>query len=189
MRNFLMIAAAAFTLPGVALAHTGHDEVSGLASGILHPITGADHLLAMLAVGLIAALCGGRMLWATPLTFVGAMLVGAGLGLLGMALPGVESWILASVVLLGLVAAVPRQHLPGSLLLAGTALFGLFHGYAHGAEAPATGSVAGYLIGFALATAALHGLGIVAGRQLPSMAARSAGLAIALSGVGLAALG
>ena len=54
MRNFLMIAAAAFTLPGVALAHTGHDEVSGLASGILHPITGADHLLAMLAVALSA---------------------------------------------------------------------------------------------------------------------------------------
>lgn len=89
MRNILMIAAT-FFVPGAALAHTGHDEVSGFASGILHPITGADHLLAMLAVGLIAALCGGRMLMAMPLAFVGAMLAGAGLGLGGMALPGVD---------------------------------------------------------------------------------------------------
>ncbi|NPD16741.1 HupE/UreJ family protein [Xinfangfangia sp. D13-10-4-6] len=185
----LALAAAAMTLPGAAFAHPGHTETSGLASGFLHPVTGPDHLLAMLAVGLIAALCGGRMLWALPVTFVGAMLAGAGPGLAGLALPGVEIWILGSVIVLGLLAAIPSTALPHSLLLAGTALFGLFHGYAHGAEAPTTGSLTGYLIGFTLATAALHGIGIMLGQRVSAKIARSAGAAIALAGAGLALIG
>lgn len=189
MRKLALATAAAMTLPGAAFAHPGHEEVSGLTSGLLHPVTGPDHLLAMVAVGLIAALCGGRMLAAMPATFVGAMLAGAGLGLAGVVLPGVEGWILGSVIVLGLVAVIPSARLPQNLLLAGTALFGMFHGYAHGTEAPAAGSITGYLIGFALATAALHGLGILIGQRVPEKVTRFAGAAIALSGASLAFIG
>lgn len=189
MRNLLTAVIAAISLPGAALAHSGHAQISGFASGLLHPVTGADHLLAMLAVGLIAALCGGRMLWAMPLGFVGAMLVGAGLGLARLQVTGAELWIGGSVIVLGLVAALPSQQMPRQLLLAATALFGLFHGYAHGIEAPAAGSVTGYLIGFTLATALLHGIGIAAGQRLPPLAIRSGGAAIMIAGTGLALIG
>lgn len=189
MRKLSLAASAAMILPGAAFAHSGHQEVSGFASGLLHPMTGTDHLLAMIAVGLIAAICGGRLLVAMPVAFVGAMLAGAGLGLAGVVLPGVEIWILGSVIVLGLVAAIPSDRLPHNLLLAGTALFGLFHGYAHGVEAPTAGSVTGYLVGFTLATAALHGIGIVIGRRVPAKVTRFAGAAIAVFGAGLALIG
>ncbi len=173
--------------PGRAFAHAGHEEASSLAAGLLHPVTGLDHLLAMVAVGLIAALSGGRMLWALPLAFVGAMLAGAGAGLMGWTLPGVEPMIAASVVVLGGAAALSAAS-AGPLLLAGAASFGFLHGFAHGLEAPHGGSVFGYLLGFTLATAALHGLGVLIGRQAPALAARAAGGAIALAGIGLTAL-
>lgn len=185
----LALTAAAMSLPGAAFAHPGHEQVSTFTSGLLHPVTGVDHLLAMMAVGLIAALVGGRMLWAMPAAFVGAMLAGAGLGLAGVTLPGVETWIIGSVIVLGLVAAMPSRHLPHSLLLVATGLFGLFHGYAHGAEAPVSGSIFGYLIGFTLTTAVLHGIGIAAGQRLPAVVTRGAGAAIALMGAGMVMLG
>lgn len=189
MRKFTMAATAAMILPGAAFAHTGHGDISGFSSGLLHPLTGADHLLAMVAVGLIAALCGGRMLCAMPLAFMGAMLAGAGFGLAQLALPGVEVWILGSVIVLGLVAAVQSPRLSQALVLAATAVFGMFHGLAHGAEAPVAGSVAGYLIGFTLATAALHGIGMALGHRLPVVVVRGAGAVIALAGTGLAVMG
>lgn len=185
----IALTAMATALPGAALAHSGHAEVSGFASGLMHPVLGADHLLAMVAVGLIAAMNGGRMLWAMPLAFVGAMLFGAVVGLAGFAVPGVEFWILGSVIALGLMMAMQSPHVPQGLLLSGTALFGMFHGYAHGAEAPTTGSVAGYLIGFTVATATLHGIGIVIGKRLPTGLTRGAGMLIALIGASLAVIG
>lgn len=95
MRKFIMAATAAMILPGAAFAHTGHGDISGFSSGLLHPLSGADHLLAMVAVGLIAALCGGRMLCAMPLAFMGAMLAGASFGLTQLALPGgsLDPWL------------------------------------------------------------------------------------------------
>lgn len=189
MKRFAMVASAAMILPCAAFAHSGHADISGFSSGLLHPLGGTDHLLAMVAVGLIGALYGGPMLWAMPLAFIGAMLAGAGLGLAGLSLPGVEMWIIGSVIVLGVVAALHSARLTQGLLLAGTAAFGLFHGVAHGAEAPLAGSLAGYLIGFTLATGALHAIGMVLGQRLPSIAARSAGAAIAIAGTSLAMIG
>ena len=173
-------------LPGTALAHPGHDTGTVLA-GAAHPLGGADHILAMVALGLLAAQIGGRALWALPVTFVSAMLAGGLLGFAGMGFPAVEPLILASVIVLGaMVALVLRAPLP--VLIAMVAVFGAAHGWAHGAEGPASGMLV-YAAGFAVATAALHGLGIVAGRAIPALAIRVAGLAAALAGVTLAVAG
>ncbi|NHF74245.1 HupE/UreJ family protein [Paracoccus sp. 12-3] len=173
-------------LPSAALAHTGHDSGS-FATGFGHPFSGADHMLAMVALGLLAAQVGGRALWALPLAFVGAMLVGGLMGAAEMPFPAVEPTILASCIILGaLVAMAVRLPLP--LLLAGTAIFGAAHGWAHGAEGPASG-LAVYAAGFAVATAALHGLGIVSGKAIPALAIRGAGFVAALAGVTLAVAG
>lgn len=193
--SFLALAATVLALPGAALAHVGAAAGPGpgqaLLSGLAHPIGGADHLLAMVAVGLWAALIGGRALWALPLAFVGAMFAGGLAGAAGLILPGVEPMILASVVVLG--AAVGLALRPGPLhAAAAVALFGLVHGQAHGVEAPATG-MAGYAAGFALATMALHVAGIGLGRALMRAAGpvlpRGAGAATALAGMALVVAG
>ncbi|MCW5719786.1 MAG: HupE/UreJ family protein [Devosia sp.] len=187
MRKFLTLTAAGLVLlPTAVFAHTGHPETSGFASGILHPITGMDHLLAMVAVGLIAAICGGRMLWLMPAAFLGAMLAGAALGLAGLTLPGVETAIVASVIALGVLVLVPARFVPRYGVVALTAIFGLFHGFAHGLEVPQGGSVAGYLFGFVLTTAGLHLAGLLIGRRVPVLAARLVGASIAVVGVSLA---
>lgn len=169
-------------LPGIALAHAGHAPDGGaFTSGLLHPIGGIDHLLAMVAVGIWAASLGGTSRWALPATFVAAMVLGAGLGLAGVTLPLVEPLILASSIVIGLVLALALR--PGkTVALAATALFGLMHGYAHGAEAPAEGLLA-FGAGFVLATAALHLGGLALGRLA---AVRWLGAATALAGLGLA---
>lgn len=183
-----LIAAGLALMPAAALAHPGHGpEAGAFAHGLLHPLTGLDHLLAMVAVGLWAALAGGRALWALPLAFVAAMLAGFGLGAAGIALPAVEPAILASVVVIGaLVALAVRLPLPAAVAL--VALFGLAHGHAHGTEGPAAG-LAGYAAGFTLATAALHaaglGLGLALGQAGRPMLARALGGAAALAGVAL----
>jgi urease accessory protein len=147
--------------------HGGHDgdlmHPSGFAAGLLHPILGIDHLLAMLAVGLLSAQLGGRALWAVPGCFVGAMLFGGLLGMMGFALPAVEAGIALSIVVLGVAIAVNRSS-PLALCLAGAALFGVLHGFAHGAEAPRLASPTLYAIGFVSATIALHVVGVVLGR-------------------------
>ena len=167
-RLCLALIAAAALVPGAALAHAGHDAGT-FAAGMAHPAGGADHVLAMLAVGLWAAQAGGRAVWAAPLTFVAAMLAGGLSGAAGLPFPAVEPVILASVVILG--AAVALALRPSlAVALPVLAVFGAAHGWAHGAEGPATG-LAAYAAGFALGTAALHGAGMLAGFGL----ARSAG--------------
>ena len=174
--------------PAAALAHPGHGADQGaFASGLLHPLTGLDHLLAMVAVGLWAALSGGRALWALPAAFVVAMLAGFGLGAGGLPLPAVEPVILASVIVVGaLVAAAARAPVP--LAVALVALFGLAHGHAHGTEGPAAGLVA-YAAGFALVTAGLHAAGLGIGLALETarreVVVRALGGAAALGGVAL----
>jgi urease accessory protein len=183
-----LFALALCLAPALAFAHPGHGE-HGLAAGVLHPLTGLDHLLAMFAVGLWAAQQRGAARLALPCTFVGAMLLGGLLGFDGMQLPFVETGIAASVLALGLcVALAVRPPLP--LAMAVTALFALAHGIAHGLELPELSSPWAYAAGFVCATAALHAAGYALVRFLPQAAAplvRVAGLASAGAGVWLLA--
>lgn len=168
-------------LAAPAFAHTGHHAVTGFFSGLTHPLTGLDHLLAMIAVGLWAAQQGGRALWAVPAAFVGAMALGGALALGGLPLPHVEAGIAVSVVVLGLlVAARRRWAVPAGMAIA--AGFALFHGYAHGLEMPQAASPLGYALGFVIATVFLHGVGI-AGSLFGRYAIQAAGAAIAASGL------
>ncbi|MBL8569749.1 MAG: HupE/UreJ family protein [Phreatobacter sp.] len=192
MRSLRFIAPAAILAltTAVAEAHTGHGATNAFAAGFGHPLGGLDHLLAMVAVGLWAGLAGGRALWLWPVSFVGAMLLGGALGMAGMPMPFVEQGIVASVVVLGLAAALafsPSVAAGGAIV----ALAGLFHGHAHGTEVPADASGLAYAAGFAFATALLHGAGIAttvaAARLSLSVAARAAGGLTAIAGVVLAA--
>ncbi|MDX8454989.1 HupE/UreJ family protein [Mesorhizobium sp. VK9D] len=171
-----------------AEAHVGAGAISSFAAGFGHPLSGLDHMTVMIAVGLWAALKGGKAVWVWPLAFLGVMLVGAALGMLHVPLPFVEPGILASVVALGLLVAL-AVDLPVSAGVAFIGVFALFHGHAHGTEVPENAGGLEYMAGFAAATALLHGLGIAAGLRLGlrfrSMA-RAAGAACAAVGVGLA---
>lgn len=175
--------------PSLALAHTGVGETTGLMHGFGHPIGGADHMLAMIAVGLWAAQIGGRALWVVPCTFVGVMVLGGVLGFMGLPVPFVEEGILVSILILGiLIAGAFKIPLVYSSLIVG--LFAIFHGHAHGAEMPESISAVSYAVGFALSTAILHvagiGLGILMQKTNLHAVNRFVGGAIALSGVYLA---
>lgn len=182
------LAAALLLSPTLAEAHPGHGGGYSVIGGVFHPFAGADHLAAMVSVGLWAALAGGRRIWAWPVAFIAAMIAGAMLGHAGVAFPAVEPAIAASVVILGLCVAtgVAVPLVPGALLVGA---FALFHGHAHGMEAPASGW-AGYVAGFAFATAILHGIGIAFGVHVQKIAtalpARAVGAAV--TGLGIVLL-
>jgi urease accessory protein len=181
-RTQLTATLALLALPAMAFAHPGHGQ--GLLAGAGHPLSGLDHLLAMVAVGLWAAQQEGRGRWALPCTFLVAMLVGGALGFAGVDLPGLESGIAASVLALGLaVALAVRPPLP--LAIIATAGFALCHGMAHGLELPAMASAWTYAAGFIAATAALHASGYALARWLP----RAAAPLVRLAGVGAAIAG
>ncbi|MGB3831307.1 MAG: HupE/UreJ family protein [Mesorhizobium sp.] len=153
-------AMAAATAP--AQAHVGAGATSSFSAGFMHPLSGLDHLTVMVAVGLWAALKGGGAIWAWPAAFVGVMLAGAGLGMAHVPVPFVEPGILASVVALGLLVALAVDlPIPAGVAIIG--VFALFHGHAHGTEVPENAGGLEYMTGFALATAALHAIGIGAG--------------------------
>ena len=161
MRLPLSVAALAL-LPSLAYAHVGTGETGGFLHGLTHPVSGLDHICAMLAVGLWAAQTGGRSMWAVPLIFVSVMALGGILPLLGIGLPFVEQGIALSVLLLGvLIAASVRLPLWLSSSMVG--LFALWHGHAHGTEMPALASGIEYVLGFMLATVLLHVVGIAFG--------------------------
>lgn len=178
-----------------AFAHLDPSEHGSFASGFTHPLFGTDHVLAMIAVGLWAALLGGRAIWALPTAFVGAMIVGFILSLTGVPLPYVEPFILASVVVLGVLVALALR-LPVSACAAIVAVFGICHGHAHGGEIGSAGEL-GYAAGFVIATALLHAAGLLIGyganvatRNDPAWATRiirGLGVLTALGGVYLAA--
>ncbi len=177
--------------PGIAAAHTGVGETTGFMHGFGHPIGGADHLLAMIAVGLWAAQAGGRALWVVPSTFVAVMVLGGVVGFSGVPVPFIEEGILGSVLVLGvLIACAYRLPLAYSALIVG--FFAIFHGYAHGAEMPSATAIgaASYTVGFAVATAILHtagvAFGVLAQRISLEQVNRLAGSAIALGGIYLA---
>lgn len=170
-------------LPGTALAHGLHDEGT-FAAGAAHPIGGLDHVLAMVAVGLLAAQMGGRALWSLPLAFVAAMILGFGLGSADVPFPAVEPMILASVAVLGVSVAL-AVRLPLAVVVPALAAFGAAHGWAHGAEGPGAG-LAAYAAGFAAMTALLHLAGLLLGRALDGLALRALGGAAAAAGLALA---
>jgi urease accessory protein len=183
---FRLIAAVSVTLiAGPALAHTGVTPTSGFLAGFSHPMLGADHLLAMVAVGLWASQLGGRALWLVPGTFVVVMVLGGFVGMSGIGLPAVEFGILGSVVLLGLLVAL-QARLPVVLGMALVGLFALFHGHAHGTEMPADGHALVYAAGFVVATAGLHALGVAIGLLAARPMARLAGAITATAGLALA---
>jgi urease accessory protein len=141
-----------------ALAHTDVGQTNSFASGIAHPLNGADHILAMVAVGLWGVVAGGRAILLWPITFVSTMLAGFAAATLGLQVPFVEPAIWSSVVTLG-VCVVLRVKAPVWVGAVIAGIFAFFHGHAHGVEATAV-SVIPYAAGFALATAGLHAAGI-----------------------------
>jgi urease accessory protein len=175
--------AAASSLP--ALAHQDQGQAIGLIAGLRHPVSGLDHVLAMIAVGLWGAQLGPPALWVLPVTFPMVMAFGGMLALLGVALPGVELGIAASALLLGaMVLFEARPPLGVAAALVG--LFAIFHGHAHGTELPAGASGVLYSIGFVVATGCLHGAGIGIGtiHRWPRgrLALRVAGALVAAGG-------
>lgn len=185
-RHLLAPLAVFAALPSLALAHPGHDGHDfgwDFSAGLAHPLSGWDHLLAMVAVGLWAAQLGGRARWLVPASFVALMTAGAALGQAGWHIAGSEQAIAASVLVLGLlVAGAIRLPVSASMTLVGA--FALFHGVAHGAEMPATTAGLSYGLGFVAMTALLHLAGLGAGsfamrRTSTNTLARIAGGAIA----------
>lgn len=183
-----LIAAAFALLPLPALAHVGAAEGSGFLQGLVHPFSGLDHLLAMIAVGLwatqVAARTGRRALVLVPATFVTVMTAGAVAGAAGLGLPLLETGIAASVLVLGLCVALALP-VPQLVVMVVVGLFAALHGMAHGAEMPEAAAPLAYGAGFVIATAALHAIGIGAGLaagRLPVLA-RAAGGAIAAVGL------
>jgi len=181
-----------------AFAHLNPEEHGSFAAGFSHPLFGTDHILAMVAVGLWAALLAGsdrRALWLVQAAFVGTMLAGFAAALAGVPLPFVEPVILASVVAIGLMAAVALS-VPTVAAMAVVGVFALFHGHAHGGELGAAGAWP-FAIGFALTTALLHaagialglGIGRVGGGDFGRAATRAAGALTALGGLWLAFAG
>jgi urease accessory protein len=192
LRRLLAFAGLLTLVPALAHAHPGHDghELTwDFQSGFLHPLSGWDHLLAMIAIGLWAAQLGGRARWLLPAAFVGTMALAAAVGSAGFAFSCAEQGVAASVLLLGLLVATSTRISVGvgMTLAAG---FAAFHGLAHGAEMAPGANAMGYGAGFIFATVLLHavglGLGAIAKESAPR-AARWVGCAIAVSGIVLLA--
>ena len=190
-RKPLILAATTLALvaaPTAASAHPAIFHTTPLLAGLAHPLSGLDHILAMVAVGMWAAQRGGRALWAFPAAFVGIMIVSGMAGMAGFALPMVEPGIATSVLVLGLLVASAAQ-LPVWAGSAAIAVFAAFHGNAHGLEAGHLHNAGLYALGFAVSTAVLHGLGIGAGLATRSArmdtALRAGGAGIALAGAAL----
>jgi urease accessory protein len=186
-RNKLIALIALTALPGIASAHGLHDMASGgLLAGLFHPFSGADHLLAMLAVGMWASTLGGSAAWKVPGAFVVMLVAGCVVAMGGHALPLAEPLIAASVLVLGLVLmlALRASTVAGGILVG---LFATFHGYAHGAELPQAASAWLYLLGMVGASIALHlgGVGIGHALKQHQWALRSGGALLAGAGTWL----
>ena len=187
MRLILICIALTVALVSPALAHTGVGQTNSFASGVAHPLYGADHILVMITVGLWGVLAGGRAIWVWPMAFVGTMLAGFAAATLGLQIPFVEPAISSSIIILGLLVAlaVKAPVWAGAVI---TGFFAFFHGHVHGTEATVVGLVP-YASGFALATTALHaagiGLGLSAESAIGKVALRAIGGLTVLGGIAL----
>jgi urease accessory protein len=172
--------------PTTAFAHVQQGEAAGFLTGFLHPISGLDHVLAMVAVGLWGAQLGAPAIWVLPVAFPLVMAMGGMLGLMGVPVPGIEYGIAASAILLG--AAVMLEMRPPLVLTAMlVGVFAIFHGHAHGTELPADQSALLYSMGFVIATGCLHalgiGIGVVHRWTWGQKLLRAAGATVCLGGV------
>jgi urease accessory protein len=156
------LAALLALVPGTAHAHLDGPD-SGLLNGLMHPVFGPDHLIAMVSVGVLSAQLGGVSIWRLPLAFVAAMTAGAVLGFKQLPLPHAELGIAGSVLILGLGIAVAHCRMPAWPILGLVLLFGACHGHVHGLEIPKSISPALYTLGFVIGTAVLHVSGVVIG--------------------------
>ena len=189
-RGRLIIAAAAGVAVALsassASAHTGTGLPGGFTSGFLHPLTGWDHLLAMVSVGLWGAFLGRPLIVALPVIFPTVMVVGAAMGMANIPLPATEIGIGLSVLLLGgVIAAAWRAPVWAACLIVG--VFAIFHGYAHGKELPSAADPIGYAVGFVLSTGLLHvsgiGIGLLNNRPGGVVINRGLGAGVAMAGV------
>jgi urease accessory protein len=145
--------------PRSAFAHVQKGEAVGFLTGFRHPISGGDHVLAMVAVGLWGAQLGAPAIWVLPVAFPMVMAVGGMLGLMGVPLPGIEYGIAVSAMLLGAVVMFEVRP-PLAVAAALVGVFAIFHGHAHGTELPPGESALLYSMGFVVATGCLHAIGI-----------------------------
>lgn len=185
-RALALAVAAALLCPAPAWAHVETGSAAGIVNGLRHPVSGLDHVLAMIAVGLWGAQLGPPAMWLLPVAFPMVMAFGGMLGLMGIALPGVEVGIAVSALVLGaMVLAESRPALWVAAALVG--FFAVFHGHAHGTELPPGSSGLLYSLGFVMATGSLHGVGIAIGLahrwKAGRVALRAAGAAVAGAGV------
>jgi urease accessory protein len=183
---FSLLAALIMCLPSYAFAHVEQGQATGFITGLQHPCSGLDHVLAMIAVGIWGAQLGNPAMWLLPVTFPMVMSMGAMMGLLGIPLPGIEIGIAVSAILLGtMVAGEVRPKIIIAAALVG--FFAIFHGHAHGTELPAGQSGLLYSMGFVIATGCLHAIGISIGLvhrwRAGRLALRGAGALIAVMGV------
>lgn len=173
-------------IPTAALAHESGGGATGLVDGMMHPISGLDHLVAMIAVGIWGSILGRPLVIALPIIFPTLMALGAIASLAGMPIPPVELGIAASALVLGL-AILFNLRPPVLVAVAVVGFFGLFHGYAHGSEAGPAIDPLGYVAGFVIMTGILHLAGIAIGEGLRGVAAsktlyRVCGAAVSLFG-------
>ena len=185
-RSNLALAFLAAGWAGSAFGHGLQGEAGGFLTGLLHPLSGADHVLAMVAVGLWGAQLGAPAIWVLPVAFPLVMAMGGMLGFLGVPIPGVEYGISASAIVLG--AAVAFEVRPALVIAAlVVGCFAIFHGHAHGTELPAGQSALLYSMGFVIATGCLHAVGIGIGtvhrRTWGRPLLRGAGMVVAAGGV------
>jgi urease accessory protein len=185
-RSILAVALLAALWMQSALGHDLQGEAEGFLRGFLHPLSGADHVLAMIAVGLWGAQLGAPAIWVLPVAFPLVMAMGGMLGFLGVPIPGVEYGIAASAIVLGAAVAFEvRPALVFAALVVGC--FAIFHGHAHGTELPAGQSALLYSMGFVIATGCLHAVGIGIGtvhrRAWGRQLLRGAGTVVAAGGV------
>ena len=172
--------------PAFALAHEESGQAAGFLAGLAHPVSGLDHVLAMVAVGLWGAVLGPPAIWVLPVAFPLVMAFGGLMGLLGFPLPGVEIGIALSAIVLGaMVLAEVRPPLWLAALI--VAFFAIFHGHAHGRELPEGTSALLYSLGFVVATGLLHAVGILIGFAhrwaMGRQVVRAAGGGVALAGL------
>ena len=186
--TLLSLSTIAFLLlwPVVAWAHVESGQAGGFVSGLSHPVSGLDHVLAMIAVGLWGAQLGAPAMWLLPVAFPMMMAFGGMLGLMGIALPGIEIGIAASAIVLGaLILGETKMPLLGALLL--VAIFAVFHGHAHGTELEPGQNAMLYSLGFVICTGTLHGVGIGMGLvhrwQVGRLALRGAGSLVMAGGL------
>jgi urease accessory protein len=179
------LSAAVLLAAGPALAHAGGTNAAGFVAGFVHPVSGLDHLFAMVSIGIWAAELGAPAIWLLPIAFPLIMAVGGTLGVVGVPLPAAESLVALSVLALGTLVA-GAWRVPFIAALAVVAVFALAHGHMHGAELPASADALAFTVGFVVSTGLLHLVGILIGLLVrwPSglVAIRACGLLVALAG-------